>query len=108
MGFQEVGEPVDEDFRTWFAGDWKKMLHAVEVPGMPFASWDRKAAWIAWTFQQQREVTRGSLAVTIPSVVSAAVAPPARTRTPVKVPVASPRTAPSRSAAVSRTRDRPR
>lgn len=36
------------DFPQFFAGDWQRLLETVQVPGMPDASWDRKAAWLYW------------------------------------------------------------
>jgi hypothetical protein len=47
MGFTESGQP-DPEFKAWFAGPWKQLTEAVEVPGMRYASWDRKAAYICW------------------------------------------------------------
>lgn len=44
----------DAAFIEFFAGDykgksrWDLLLEAVEVPGMPDASWDRKAAYLLW------------------------------------------------------------
>ncbi len=38
----------DPAFLTWFDTVWSEMLRAASVPGMPTASWDRKAAWLLW------------------------------------------------------------
>lgn len=35
-------------FEKFFAGEWQHRLEQVEIPGMPDASWDRKAAWLLW------------------------------------------------------------
>jgi hypothetical protein len=34
------------EFEVFFAGEWQKMIESVEVPDMPGASWDRKAAYL--------------------------------------------------------------
>jgi hypothetical protein len=34
------------EFEAFFAGPWQKMLERIEVPDMPNASWDRKAAYL--------------------------------------------------------------
>jgi len=39
----------DQAFIDWFATDWQKLLESTSVPGMPDASWDRKAAWLYWS-----------------------------------------------------------
>lgn len=43
------------DFERFFAGenyqgnsDWDRLLRSTEVPGMPGASWDRRAAWLVF------------------------------------------------------------
>lgn len=36
------------DFLQWFATTWKDRHGAVTVPGLPYASWDRKAAYLLW------------------------------------------------------------
>lgn len=38
----------DPAFVDFFHNEWKDRHEAVQVPGMPFASWDRKAAWLLW------------------------------------------------------------
>lgn len=35
-------------FEKFFTDEWQRRLEAVEIPGMPHASWDRKAAWLLW------------------------------------------------------------
>lgn len=35
-------------FQQFFDGPWMEALRAVEIPGAPTASWDRKAAWLLW------------------------------------------------------------
>lgn len=35
-----------EALERFFGGEFQKELAAVEIPGMPDASWDRKAAWL--------------------------------------------------------------
>ncbi|QDP64129.1 MAG: hypothetical protein Unbinned2301contig1004_55 [Prokaryotic dsDNA virus sp.] len=44
---------TDPEFIRFFDGDWAKRLAAVEIPGMPHASWDRKAAWLLWTAERK-------------------------------------------------------
>lgn len=51
MGFQEeemAGQQPDPAFKAFFAGEWKRLMDTVEVPGMKYASWDRKAAYLLW------------------------------------------------------------
>lgn len=43
------------DFEVFFSGpnyqgnsEWDKLLSSVRVPGMPDASWDRRAAWLVF------------------------------------------------------------
>ena len=61
----------DPDFIRFFSGDyrnpsaWDRLLEAVEIPGMPSASWDRKAAYLLWV------ATDGACGLNAPS------APPA-------------------------------
>ena len=38
----------DPAFVTFFADEWQKLLETTQVPGMPDASWDRRAAWLLW------------------------------------------------------------
>lgn len=44
------GDQPDPDFVKFFAGDWQRMLEAVEVPGMEKPSWDRRAAYLLYTY----------------------------------------------------------
>ncbi len=37
-----------DDFLRWFADEFQKELAGVQVPALPDASWDRKAAWLLW------------------------------------------------------------
>lgn len=39
----------DAAFVDFFAGPFQRALEAVEIPGMPGASWDRKAAYLLWS-----------------------------------------------------------
>ena len=39
---------VDAAFLRFFERAFQKRLELVEVPGMPAASWDRKAAYLLW------------------------------------------------------------
>jgi len=51
MGFQEqeeAGMQPDPEFKAFFAGEWRELMAKVEVPGMRYASWDRKAAYLFW------------------------------------------------------------
>lgn len=41
-----AGKP--EGFERWFAEDFQQALEAVTIPGMPDASWDRRAAYLLW------------------------------------------------------------
>lgn len=57
MGFQEEempGQQPDPEFKVWFAGPWKQLTEAVEVPGMKYASWDRKAAYLLWDYSRSQ------------------------------------------------------
>lgn len=43
------------DFERFFAGEnyqgnseWDRLLRSVQIPGMPDASWDRRAAWLVF------------------------------------------------------------
>ena len=38
----------DAAFLSFFADEFPRRLDAVEIPGMPAASWDRKAAYLLW------------------------------------------------------------
>jgi hypothetical protein len=55
MGFAEQGTP-DPEFKAFFAGDWKRLMETVFVPGMQYASWDRKAAYLLWCMGQLYDV----------------------------------------------------
>lgn len=35
-------------FTAFFDGPFAEALRAVEIPGAPTASWDRRAAWLLW------------------------------------------------------------
>jgi hypothetical protein len=51
MGFteqEEAGMQPDPEFKAFFAGAWRELHGAVEIPGMRYASWDRKAAYLLW------------------------------------------------------------
>ena len=39
----------DPAFAAYFSREFPRRLDRVEIPGMPGASWDRKAAWLLWT-----------------------------------------------------------
>lgn len=55
MGFQEEempGQQPDPEFKAWFATEWKRLHEAVQVPGMKYASWDRKAAYLLYRLGQ--------------------------------------------------------
>lgn len=48
--------PPDPAFVVFFSGEnyhgnseWDRLLASVSVPGMPDASWDRRAAWLVFT-----------------------------------------------------------
>lgn len=43
-----AGEQPDPEFKAFFHGEWKELMDAVTVPGLPYASWDRKAAYLLW------------------------------------------------------------
>lgn len=38
----------DAAFLRFFAGPWQAALDRIEIPGMPGASWDRKAAYLLY------------------------------------------------------------
>lgn len=95
-GFQEKGEPVNEEFKAWFAGEWKDIIESTSVPGMPFSTWDRKAAWVAWQLMHGETVKPGVSVLPYPpeaygnepvtidltaNAKPAALPPQARTRT---------------------------
>jgi hypothetical protein len=64
MGFQEqeeAGMQPDPEFKAWFATEWKRLIEAVEVPGMKYASWDRKAAYIAWVLLNDQTTSNESV-----------------------------------------------
>ena len=39
---------ADAEFLRFFEDEFQRRLEEVRVPGMPDASWDRKAAWLLW------------------------------------------------------------
>ena len=60
----------DPAFVEFFSGDyksnsrWDVLLESVEIPGMPDASWDRKAAYLLW------QATDGGRDMPSPSVLT--------------------------------------
>lgn len=54
-----AGEQSDPAFKAFFHGEWKELIEAVQVPGMPHASWDRKAAYLFYLAQDQLEGLTG-------------------------------------------------
>lgn len=36
-------------FLDFFDGPFQRELERVDIPDMPDASWDRRAAWLLWT-----------------------------------------------------------
>ena len=60
----------DAAFVEFFAGPWQRQLEAVEIPGMPGASWDRKAAFLLWQATDKGKALR---APSPPSQASAGV-----------------------------------
>ena len=38
----------DPAFLTFFDTAFRRRVETAEIPGLPNASWDRKAAWLLW------------------------------------------------------------
>ncbi len=38
----------DPAFTAFFAGEFQSRLDRVDIPGLPGASWDRRAAFLLW------------------------------------------------------------
>lgn len=38
----------DAAFLDFFNGAFRRRLEAIQIPGLPVASWDRKAAYLLW------------------------------------------------------------
>jgi len=53
-------------FAEYFAEEWQRTLEAVQVPGMPDASWDRKAAWLVWQSRPTAQQVADSLRLLLP------------------------------------------
>ena len=46
---------ADAAFLAFFAGPFQRALEQTEIPGLPKASWDRKAAYLLWTATKSGE-----------------------------------------------------
>lgn len=57
MGDAEVTDAPDPKFVSFFADEWQELLDRVKIPGMPDASWDRKAAYLFWEETKPRTST---------------------------------------------------
>lgn len=49
------GQPTFDEF---FQGAFQRALGAVQIPGTPDASWDRKAAYLLWRATQEGTALR--------------------------------------------------
>lgn len=67
-------EQPDPEFKAFFVGEWRALHEAVTIPGMPHASWDRKAAYLYW------ELSRNSAPL---DVFGEVIPPPQRPAMPV-------------------------
>ncbi|MCW4115637.1 hypothetical protein NPA31_011750 [Aurantimonas sp. MSK8Z-1] len=45
-------DPAFLAFLAFFAGAFQRRLSSTEIPGLPGASWDRKAAWLLWSAER--------------------------------------------------------
>ena len=43
----------DPAFVRFFGVEFQRELDATQIPGMPDASWDRKAAWLLWCSRRE-------------------------------------------------------
>lgn len=76
------GQQPDPEFKAFFAGDWRTLHEAVEIPGMRYASWDRKAAYLLWVLGSHYARDTGLddwQAVLMGHIVPDDTAPPQRT-----------------------------
>lgn len=44
---------IDPDFLRFFNEEFRNRLGRANVPGLPHASWDRKAAWLLWVAEKR-------------------------------------------------------